>query len=146
MIGIDYSSICVAFQSASEPSECGECLHDCVTPEKYTSAKRGQNHVRHSKQQTGGTHVDSALDFATFIKSLPGLSDTEIKHRVTAKNAELRHLENSHKSRHVREEQTTRFQGQLSGLLWWIDTGIKPDSMSEEDFALCRDLIKRRLN
>jgi hypothetical protein len=43
----------------------------------------------------------------------------------------------------VREEQTTRFQGQLSGLLWWIDTGIKPDSMSEEDFALCRELIKR---
>ena len=87
--------------------------------------------------------MDSAFDFGAFIKSLQGLSDTDIKHKVTAKNAELRHLENSHKSWHVREEQTTRFQGQLSGLLWWIDTGIKPGSMSEEDFALCRELIRR---
>jgi hypothetical protein len=87
--------------------------------------------------------LDSTFDFTAFIVSLRGLSDTDIKHKVTAKHAELRHLENSHKSRHVREEQTTRFQGQLSGLLWWIDTGIKPGSMSEEDFALCRELIKR---
>jgi hypothetical protein len=130
MIGIDYSSICVAFQSASEPSECRECLHDCVTRKSARARRAGR--TTYATQNS--------------IKSLPGLSDTEIKHRVTAKNAELRHLENSHKSRHVREEQTTRFQGQLSGLLWWIDTGIKPDSMSEEDFALCRDLIKRRLN
>jgi hypothetical protein len=42
MVGIDYSSICVAFQSASEPSECGECLHDCVTRKSARARSAGR--------------------------------------------------------------------------------------------------------
>jgi hypothetical protein len=86
--------------------------------------------------------VNSGVDFVAFIRSLQGLSDSEIKDEATAKHAELRHIEGSHKMRQVREDQTAHFQDQISGLLWWIDTGIKPESMSETDFALCRDLVK----
>jgi hypothetical protein len=87
---------------------------------------------------------NSGFDFAAFLESLQGLSDSTIKHKATARHAELRHIESSHKMRHTRESQTARLQDQISGLLWWIDTGIKPANMSEADFALCRALIKRK--